>query len=132
MAGELILIADDEPSIRKLIGSFLSRRGYRVVVAADGEEALRLFLQEPPQLLITDLNMPNLSGMELLSKLAQSGRLGPSTATMIISGTKGLAVAAELEVSADDSLTKPIDMAELETRVKAALALAQSRSQKPG
>ncbi|MGH7860866.1 MAG: response regulator transcription factor [Candidatus Dormibacteraceae bacterium] len=128
MAGELILIVDDEPSIRKLLSGHLLRRGYQVVVARDGTEALRFFEEETPNLLITDVNMPRLGGLDLLRQLKAAGLLGPKTATMIISGTKSLAPTRGDPVAVDDSLTKPIDMAEFSLRVKRVLRLAAQRA----
>lgn len=128
MAGELILIVDDEPSIRRLLSGHLLRRGYRVVVARDGTEALRFFEEETPNLLITDLNMPGLGGLDLLRHLKAVDGLGPVTATMIISGTKNFAPTHGDPVAVDDSLSKPIDMAEFSLRVKRVLRLAAERA----
>lgn len=64
-----ILVADDESHILHVVSLKLRNAGYRVVTAADGQEALELALQDPPDLLITDYHMPQLSGLELCRRL---------------------------------------------------------------
>lgn len=61
-----ILVVDDEARIRKLVSTFLERRGYLVQTASDGQEAIALIEANQPQLIITDINMPHLSGLELI------------------------------------------------------------------
>ena len=61
-----VLIIDDEPGIRKLLRLILENQGYSVVTAADGREGLRIFLQDPPELVISDIIMPDMDGIEVI------------------------------------------------------------------
>jgi DNA-binding response OmpR family regulator len=69
MAGERILFVDDEGQIRKLVQAFLTKRGYVVTTATDGYEALLAVRREHPHLVVTDVSMPNLNGLELCRRL---------------------------------------------------------------
>ena len=64
-----ILVADDDPTIRRLMAVFLRTLGYTAIVVADGEEALRSALSEPPDLVISDVHMPELGGLELTRRI---------------------------------------------------------------
>jgi two-component system, OmpR family, alkaline phosphatase synthesis response regulator PhoP len=88
-----ILVADDESHILHVVSLKLRNAGYRVVTAADGQEALELALQERPDLLITDYHMPQLSGLELCRKLKQD----PATAGIpaIMLTARGYALESE-------------------------------------
>ena len=69
MAGERVLFVDDEGQIRKLVQTFLTKHGYVVATANDGFEALREIKRQKPHLVITDVSMPNLNGLELCRRL---------------------------------------------------------------
>ena len=75
MAGERILFVDDEEQIRKLLSTWLTRHGYAVTVANDGWEALKAIRANAPDLVITDVNMPNMNGLELTRGCART--IGP-------------------------------------------------------
>lgn len=66
---ESILLVDDEEGIRKVLGITLADAGYRVTTAADGEEAMRRFAEERPDIVLTDIKMPGMSGLELLESI---------------------------------------------------------------
>ena len=83
MSSKKILVVDDEPSIRTVMAAVLENEGYTVAVAEDGYDALRKIQQQAPDLLITDLRMPNMDGFELLSVVR--GRF-PEMPTVAISG----------------------------------------------
>ena len=85
--GELIMVVDDEPNIRDLAYSVLTRKGYEVILAADGTEALQQFRksERPVDLVITDLQMPNQDGRTLITQLHE---LEPSIKILVISGSK--------------------------------------------
>jgi CheY-like chemotaxis protein len=70
-----VLVADDDPTIRRLMGVFLKTLGYSAVVVADGEEALRAALADPPDLVISDIHMPELGGLELTRRLREEPAL---------------------------------------------------------
>jgi CheY-like chemotaxis protein len=76
MTGKTILVADDESHILSVVSLKLRNAGYRVLTAADGQEALDVALHERPDLLITDYHMPQLSGLELCRRLKQDPRRG--------------------------------------------------------
>src|SRR5436189_3481890 len=107
-----ILIADDEEAARRSLGQILGEDGYEVVLAPDGEEAVRLVAEETPDILLTDLRMPWMDGYELLTRIRQ-GFPDVSVVIMTAHGTIKSAVEA-LREGAEDYLTKPIDVEELE------------------
>jgi CheY-like chemotaxis protein len=78
-----ILVADDESHILHVVSLKLRNAGFRVVTARDGQEALELAQQEPPDLLITDYHMPQLSGLELCQKLKQDPKTSSIPAIML-------------------------------------------------
>lgn len=113
-----ILVVDDEPQITLVLRSGLVKHGYDVRVAAEGESALELFQAWMPHLVVTDLSMPNMNGLELCRRLRTI-----TTAPIIVLSVKGeesIKVEA-LDAGADDYVTKPFGMSELVARVRAAL-----------
>jgi two-component system, OmpR family, KDP operon response regulator KdpE len=120
-----ILIADDEPQIARVLRAGLTTRGYEVRVAADGESALETFKDWPPDLVVTDLAMPNLDGLELCRRL----RLVSQVPIIVLSvkGEEKIKVEA-LDAGADDFVTKPFSMEELLARVRATLRRAPAPS----
>jgi response regulator RpfG family c-di-GMP phosphodiesterase len=110
-----ILVVDDEANIRQIIIRVLEQRGYRVKEAANGAQALDLLREEPFDLVITDLRMPQMEGLELLERARE---LYPETDFIILTahGTIESAVWA-MQRGADDYLTKPFDVRDLELKV---------------
>ena len=113
-----ILVVDDEPQITLVLRSGLVKHGYDVRVAAEGESALELFRAWIPHLVVTDLSMPNMGGLELCRRL----RTVTMTPIIILSvkGEERVKVEA-LDAGADDYVTKPFGMGELVARVRATL-----------
>lgn len=113
-----ILVVDDEQQITLVLRSGLTKHGYDVRVAAEGEAALELFSLWTPNLVITDLSMPNVGGLELCRRLRTV-----SDVPIIVLSVKGEeAVKIEaLDAGADDYVTKPFGMGELLARVRATL-----------
>lgn len=113
-----ILVVDDEPHITMVMRSGLTKHGFDVRVAAEGESALELFQLWTPDLVITDLNMPNMNGLEVCRRLRAI-----STVPIIVLSVKGdEAVKIEaLDAGADDYVTKPFAMGEFMARVRAGL-----------
>lgn len=111
-----ILVVDDEKSIVDAIGYAFRREGYEVEVAYDGEEALQKVSTFNPQVLILDVMMPRMNGLEVCKKLEGRTNLG-----VILLTAKGDIVdkVLGLELGADDYLTKPFDVRELQARVNA-------------
>src|SRR5688500_4632011 len=73
--GELILLVDDDPEIRQLIGEFLAQHGFRIAVAADGAEMDRAMAAERPALVVLDLMLPGEDGLAICRRLGASGRI---------------------------------------------------------
>ncbi len=113
-----ILVVDDEQQITLVLRSGLTKHGYDVRVAAEGEAALELFHLWTPKLVVTDLSMPNMGGLELCRRLRAI-----SDVPIIVLSVKGEeAVKIEaLDAGADDYVTKPFGMGELLARVRATL-----------
>jgi two-component system response regulator AtoC len=114
-----ILIADDEPSIRKVLSAHLRRFGYEVEVAVDGDEAVMRLEEEPFHLVVTDLKMPGRDGMGVLSWVSQN-QPGLPVIVMTAHGTVDTAVEA-LKRGAFDYVTKPFDKDELHQGIQKAL-----------
>jgi len=118
---QVLVVEDDEP-LRVLFARILGRHGYRVGVACDGERALELSRQRPPDLILLDLGLPGeVDGMRLLQELRSIERLA-ATPLIVVSGRDDLqTVVAALVGGALDYLTKPVDATELVARCIAAL-----------
>ncbi|HKR60392.1 MAG TPA: response regulator transcription factor [Pyrinomonadaceae bacterium] len=116
-----ILVVDDERQITRVLTRGLSANGYDVHVASDGELAIQTFKDWPPDLVITDLAMPNVGGLELCRRLRQF-----SDVPIIVLSVKGeeQSKIAALDAGADDYVTKPFGIEELLARVRANLRRA--------
>ncbi|MBC7930803.1 MAG: response regulator transcription factor [Rubrivivax sp.] len=116
-----ILVVDDEPQITRVLRTSLVTHGYDVRTAADGISALETFGDWSPDLVVTDLAMPNMSGLELCR-----GLRAVSQAPIIVLSAKGdeKAKVEALDVGADDYVTKPFGIDELLARMRAALRRA--------
>jgi two-component system NtrC family response regulator len=110
-----VLLVDDEPAQRELVAGFLSKRGFAVTQAADGEAALARFSQEPFDLVLTDQRMPGRSGLDVLAAVRKAS---PETAVIIMTayGTIETAVGA-IKAGAADYLAKPLNLDELLHRI---------------
>lgn len=113
-----VLVVDDEQQITLVLRSGLTKHGYDVRVAAEGEAALELFRLWTPNLVVTDLSMPNVGGLELCRRLR-----AVSDVPIIVLSVKGEEATKieALDAGADDYVTKPFGMGELLARVRAAL-----------
>lgn len=116
-----ILIVDDEPQITRVLRTGMSTRGYDVRVAADGEAALDTFNDWHPDLVITDLSMPNMNGLELCRRLRLISQI--PIIVLSVRGEEKTKVEA-LDAGADDYITKPFGIEELLARVRASLRRA--------
>ena len=116
-----ILIVDDEQQITRVLRRSLSTKGYEVQIASDGEEGMEVFRQWHPNLVITDLSMPNMGGLELCRRIRKSSRV--PIIILSVKGDERMKVEA-LDTGADDYITKPFGMDELYARVRAALRRA--------
>lgn len=122
-----ILIVDDEPQITRVLRRSLASHGYDVHVASDGESALQTFGDWSPDLVVTDLSMPNTDGLELCRNLRAISQL--PIIVLSVRGEERTKVQA-LDAGADDYVTKPFGMDELLARIRAALRRAPAS--KPG
>ncbi|MFQ5743928.1 MAG: response regulator [Acidobacteriota bacterium] len=111
------LVADDEPQICELLSEFLSRRGYEVTTALDGEEALSALRREKPDLFLLDLYMPELDGLGLLRKICDESLDAGTIWTMTGMGDDD-AARASLRLGATDFFTKPVDLRHLDWRLR--------------
>lgn len=118
-----ILIVDDEPQITRVLRRSLTTHGYDVRVASDGLAALQTFGDWPPDLVVTDLSMPNTDGLQLCRNLRAISQL--PIIVLSVRGEEGTKVEA-LDAGADDYVTKPFGMDELLARIRAALRREQA------
>jgi len=116
-----ILLVDDEDAVQKLLAYPLERDGFRVVQARDGEEALARFAQERVDLVVLDLMLPKLDGLEVCKRLRSSSSV---PIIMLTARDDELDKVLGLELGADDYITKPFSIREFRSRVRALLRRA--------
>lgn len=115
----VILVVDDDASLRRVLEYNLTAAGYRVVAAASGEDGLSLFATTRPSLIITDMNMPGISGLQLLASVKERS---PETLVIIITAFGSVDIAVEaMKAGAYDYITKPFNRDELQLTVAKAL-----------
>ena len=126
MASERLLVAEDEPALRQVMCDYLSSEGFRTLPAASGEDALRLFAAERPDLLVLDWMLPDLSGLDVALRVRAQG-----TTPIIMVTARGEEpdIIVGLEIGADDYLVKPVSMRQLAARVRAVLRRATATQQ---
>ncbi len=119
----VVLIAEDEPDIRRLLQIILSRGGLQVLEASDGREAIRLFEEHGPALVILDVGMPELGGWDVLIHIRQT-----SETRVLMLSARGLETdqVRGLKLGADDYMTKPFDNRQLMARVNSLLGRVPS------
>lgn len=130
MIEPLILVIEDEPDLRAGIKHNLELEGYRVETAADGKEGLRKAQGQRPTLILLDLMLPGMPGLEVLRHLRETGQETP----VIIVSAKGQDrdKVAGLELGADDYVTKPFGLSELAARIRAVLRRTQAGAKAAG
>ena len=121
MAKEKILVVDDEEDILELLRYNLLREGYNVSCAASGEEALRLAQSEIPDLLVQDLMLPGIDGLEVTKILKNDSRTKDIPIVMLTAKGEEADIVTGLELGADDYITKPFSPRVLVARVRAVL-----------
>ncbi|MEM7347889.1 MAG: response regulator transcription factor [Chloroflexota bacterium] len=115
---ETILIVEDEASIQRVVQAYLEQEGYQLLCTGDGLEALELARQHQPNLIILDLMLPNMDGMEITARLRQESDV---YILMLTARSEESDRVAGLRIGADDYLTKPFSPRELVARVQAIL-----------
>lgn len=116
-----ILVVDDEPQITRVLKTTLSSQGYGIRTATDGKQALEEMKGWPPDLVITDLRMPHMDGLELCRAIRAESRI--PIIVLSVKGEEKIKVES-LDAGADDYITKPFNVNELLARVRAALRRA--------
>jgi DNA-binding response OmpR family regulator len=118
VSARTVLLIDDEPTIRETVAEALEGDGLRVVTAADGREALLRFRDDPPDLVLLDLMLPELSGMEVCRIIRRESAV---PIVMLTARDSEVDKVVGLELGADDYVTKPFSLRELQARVRAQL-----------
>lgn len=114
-----ILLVDDEPGIRNVLAITLTHAGFTVWPASDGDAGLQLFYTNHPDIVITDIKMPGIDGIELLRQIKEAS---PETEVIMVTGHGDMDLAVKsLQYEAADFITKPIDAVEIETAVQKAV-----------
>jgi DNA-binding response OmpR family regulator len=115
-----ILVVDDDELVRNALSRYLTVEGYDVETAADGEAGLKRLHDDPPSLVLLDLNMPKMGGLEFL-KAEKTGRVGVPVILVTAVEDEALAKSA-MRLGAADYILKPIDFGYLSTAIRAILA----------
>jgi len=125
-AGERILVVEDEPEFAALIALWLERHEWRPIVVSDGLEALRAFEAEQPDLVVLDLGLPTMDGLEIIERIRAT-----STVPIIVVTARGGEAdrVRGLRMGADDYVTKPVSFPELVARIGAAFRRAHTWNQ---
>jgi two-component system alkaline phosphatase synthesis response regulator PhoP len=125
----LILVVDDEPKIVKLARDYLENAGYGVLATGDGRTALAIARSEKPDLVVLDLNLPGMDGLDVCRQLRRESDVPIIMLTARIEETDRL---IGLEIGADDYITKPFSPRELVARVRAVLRRSSGDFETPG
>ena len=124
-AADLVLVVDDEPLVREVVTGYLERDGYRVRAVADGEVALAALDTERPALLVLDLMLPGIDGLQILRRARAAGDL---PIIVLSARTEEADRVLGLELGADDYVPKPFSPRELAARVRSVLRRASASS----
>ena len=128
---EKILIIEDEPDIIKMLEYNLKKEGFRITSASDGREALRRAEREHPDIIILDLMLPEIDGLEVCKTLKQSSDTADIPVIMLTAKAQETDKIVGLELGADDYITKPFSIRELTARVKAVLRRTGEKNKLP-
>lgn len=116
-----VLIIEDDASVCELLLSCLGKAGYRVSIAQSGEAALMQIEEDPPEVVVLDLNLPGMNGLDVCRAMRRDPWMGQIPVLMLTGQSEEDDIVAGLEVGADDYMTKPFSIHELVARVKAHL-----------
>jgi DNA-binding response OmpR family regulator len=130
MSGEMILLVDDEPNIVHLARLYLEREGFRFEAVGDGKAALEAVARRRPALMVLDIMLPELDGLEVCRRLRAQN--DPVSILMLTARDEDVDKILGLELGADDYLTKPFNPRELVARVKAILRRGERQEQSAG
>ncbi|MBR2924501.1 MAG: response regulator transcription factor [Clostridia bacterium] len=121
MSEQQILLVDDDPNISRLVRLYLEKEGFSVVEAARGDTALEAFQKNTPALVLLDVMLPGLDGLQVLKEIRKTSRI---PVIMLTAKDETFDKVLGLELGADDYITKPFETKELVARVKAVLRRA--------
>jgi len=119
-----VLVVDDEETIAEVVARYLQRAGYDTSVAHDGEQALAAAERERPELVVLDLMLPQIGGLEVMRRLRTAGAAAPAVILLTARGEEADRISG-LRLGADDYVVKPFSPGELVARVDAVLRRAQ-------
>ena len=123
--GDFILVVDDEPQIRDLLKRFLTLRGYKVRVASDGQQALTMVEQQAPQLIVLDVYMPGINGVEVLRQLRRRKFTG---GVILLTGSQDDKLLQEaLDLGSVDVMGKPVDLERLALAIQVGCILTEQQ-----
>jgi diguanylate cyclase (GGDEF)-like protein len=122
-----VLVVDDERNILDIIKFNLEVEGYEVITCMDGDNALRLVQEEQPDLILCDIMMPVMDGLEVCRRLKADGRTDQVPVVMLSARTQSHDKIASIEAGADDFITKPFDFSDLVARIKINLVRAKQK-----
>ena len=125
MANEKILVVDDDTNICELLRLYLTKEGYQVTTANDGEEGLEKFNQLKPDMVLLDVMMPRMDGLEVCRRIRKAGN---TPVMMLTAKGETFDKVLGLELGADDYVVKPFDAKEVVARVKAVLRRTQGKN----
>lgn len=125
MVAKTILVVDDEPGIVTIVRDYLEKAGFRVLTAGDGQTALRLARLERPNLMVLDLMLPGIDGLDIIRSLRSDPALHLLSVIMLTARVEEADRLVGLELGADDYVTKPFSPRELVARVRAVLRRAE-------
>jgi len=124
MTGTKVLVVDDEPTVREVVVGYLRRDGHDVAEAGDGHKALELLEAEPPDLVVLDMMLPGVNGLDILRRVRQTSNI---PVIMLTARAEESDRVAGLELGADDYVVKPFSPRELAARVNGVLRRTSGR-----
>jgi putative two-component system response regulator len=129
---ELVLIAEDDIANQALLGRLLERAGYRSLAVGDGRDALRTAIEERPDIVLLDIGLPGLNGLDVCRRLRADPRTVALPIILVTGQVSSRDVVAGLDAGADDFVRKPYDEAELMARMRSVLRLARATAEVVG
>ena len=132
MTEKLVVIAEDDAPSRLLLSEFLKSRGYQVGAAVDGLAALKLIRERTPDMVITDVNMPEMNGLELIRRLRSHHRTSRIPTILLSALTAPTQVLAGYAEGADDYVAKPVDLEVLGAKIQALLQRSEGQAPAEG
>jgi DNA-binding response OmpR family regulator len=128
MTGSKVLVVDDEPTVREVVVSYLRRDGHDVAEAGDGHTALELLESDPPDLVVLDMMLPGVNGLDILRRVRATSSI---PVIMLTARAEESDRVAGLELGADDYVVKPFSPRELAARVNGVLRRTSGRAEEP-